>query len=105
MLYKHTFIISVVDGEKRQCVDDAVCCQDVLKKVQQLVGEQHRPVRFGSYDAREVRLSSPLFVHRQCDTSLINSHSHPFNGPLSGTTWVSRYQKGKTSLDFTGARQ
>jgi len=23
------------------------------------------------------------------------SHSHPFNGPLSGTTRVSRYQKGK----------
>ena len=30
--------------------------------------------------------------------------SHPFNGPLSGTTQVSRYQKGKTSLDFTEAR-
>ena len=24
-----------------------------------------------------------------------------FNGPLSGTTQVSQYQKGKTSLDFT----
>ena len=22
-------------------------------------------------------------------------HTHPFNGPFSGTTWVSRYQKGK----------
>jgi len=29
---------------------------------------------------------------------------HPFNGPLSGTTQVSRYQKGKTNLDFTEAR-
>jgi len=29
---------------------------------------------------------------------------HTFNGPLSGTTRVSRYQKGKTNLDFTGAR-
>ena len=27
-----------------------------------------------------------------------------FNGPLSGTTQVSRYQKGKTNLDFIGAR-
>jgi len=26
---------------------------------------------------------------------------HTFNGPLSGTTQVSRYQKGKTYLDFT----
>ena len=32
------------------------------------------------------------------------SHTHPFNGPFSGTTQVSRYQKGKTNLDFTGAR-
>jgi len=25
------------------------------------------------------------------------SHTHPFNGPLSGTTRVSRYQKAKTN--------
>jgi len=29
---------------------------------------------------------------------------HTFNGPLSGTNQVSRYQKGKTNLDFTEAR-
>jgi len=28
----------------------------------------------------------------------------PFNGLFSRTTWVSRYQIGKTSLEFTGAR-
>ena len=33
-----------------------------------------------------------------------NSNKHPFNGPSSGTTRVSRYQKGKTNLDFTEAR-
>ena len=33
-----------------------------------------------------------------------HTHTHPFNGPFSGTTWVSRYQKGKTNLDFTEAR-
>ena len=32
------------------------------------------------------------------------THTHPFNGPFSGTTRVSRYQKGKTNLDFTEAR-
>ena len=31
-------------------------------------------------------------------------HTHPFNGPLSGTTQVGRYQKGKTNLDFAEAR-
>jgi len=37
------------------------------------------------------------------------THIHPmmlqlFNGPMSGTTLQSRYQKGKTNLDFTEAR-
>ena len=31
-------------------------------------------------------------------------HTHPFNGPLSRTARVSRYQKGKTNLDFSEAR-
>jgi len=29
---------------------------------------------------------------------------HTFSGPFSGTTRVSRYQKGKTNLDFTEAK-
>jgi len=43
--------------------------------------------------------------HRQ-NNMLRNTHPHtrPFNGPFSGTTQVSRYQKGKTNLDFTEAR-
>ena len=31
-------------------------------------------------------------------------HTHSFNGPFSGTAQVSLYQKGKTDLDFTEAR-
>ena len=31
------------------------------------------------------------------------THTHTFNGPFSGTTRVSRYQKGKTNRDFTAA--
>jgi len=33
-----------------------------------------------------------------------HTHAHLFNGPFSRTTRVSQYQKGKTNLDFTGAR-
>ena len=40
-------------------------------------------------------LSSPTDTH---------THTHPFNGPFSGTTQVSRYQKGKTNLDFSETR-
>jgi len=32
------------------------------------------------------------------------TRTHPFNGPFSGTTRVSRCQEGKTNLDFTEAR-
>jgi len=51
-----------------------------------------------------------MYLHRVItsetteDTINKTTHTHPFNGPLSGTTWVSRYQKGKTNLDFTEAR-
>ena len=44
---------------------------------------------------------------RLCRMSVIQSDTHthtPFNGSFSGTTQVSRYQKGKTNLDFTQAR-
>ena len=33
-----------------------------------------------------------------------HTRTHTFNGHLSGTTQVSWYQKGKTDLDFIGAR-
>ena len=32
-----------------------------------------------------------------------HTHTHTFNGPFSGTTQVSHYQKGKTNLDFAEA--
>ena len=33
-----------------------------------------------------------------------HTHTRPFNDPFTGTTRVSWYQKGKTNLDFTEAR-
>ena len=44
------------------------------------------------------------FVFKERRTWVEHTHTHPFNGPLSGTAQVSRYQKGKTNLDFTEAR-
>jgi len=41
-----------------------------------------------------------MLLHSSPDVSII----HPFNGPLSGTTQVSRYQEGQTNLAFTEAR-
>ena len=38
------------------------------------------------------------------DFRLSNTHTHTHLMALSGTTRVSQYQKGKTNLDFTEAR-
>ena len=43
-----------------------------------------------------------LLTHTSTDLFLVDTR--PFNGPFSGTTQVSRYQKGKTNVDFTEAR-
>jgi len=41
---------------------------------------------------------------RQKLMTITHTHTHPFNGPFSGTTQVSRYQKGNTDQDFTEPR-
>ena len=61
-----------------------------------------------------IELVNKKKLHRDCNMcskygargaeNSATQHTHPFNGPLSGTTQVSRYQKGKTNLDFTEAR-
>ena len=55
---------------------------------------------------RLVQAPHPLrLIHkRPSRNSQKYTHTHPFNGPMSRTTQVSRYQKGKTNLDFTEAR-
>jgi len=48
------------------------------------------------------------FIHSMLHTHTVthtHAHTHPFIGIFSGTTRVSRYQKGKTNLDFTEARE
>ena len=46
------------------------------------------------------RLSDAIYANVNHETPRLP----PFNGPMSGTTQVSRYQKSKTNLDFTAAR-
>ena len=52
-----------------------------------------------STDSADSAYSHVIHIH-----TYIHTYMHTFNGPLSGTTWVSRYQKSKTNLDFTEAR-
>jgi len=45
-----------------------------------------------------------LVTVKQLDKIHLTQHTHPFNGSLFGTTQVSWYQKSKTNLDITEAR-
>ena len=46
-----------------------------------------------------VQNSTYKCIHKQ-----VAIHKHPFKGPFSRTNRASRYQKSKTNLDFTEAR-
>jgi len=45
----------------------------------------------------------PLFFYKKTPPISFPAYGPAYNGPLSGTTQVSRYQKGKNNLDFTEA--
>ena len=62
--------------------------------------------QIGVGDSKYVIVFDPLLTRHVIWRMRSGTHTHtqPFNGPFSRTTRVSRYQKGKTNLDFTEAR-
>ena len=74
-------------------------------------GVQYEDVRIERADWLQLKpsqsyLSHGILIYNELYTlvSIYIHYTHRFNGPLSGTIQVSRYQKGKTNLDFTEAR-
>jgi len=55
-------------------------------------------------DAPEVSPPSVLCVNVSHTGTSLQTYRHLFHGPFSGTTRVSRYQRGETNLDFTEAK-
>ena len=58
---------------------------------------------------KKITVTPQLVDHAHIDSCAaigcnLVQHTHPFNGPLSGTTRVGPYQKRKNYLDFTEAR-
>jgi len=53
------------------------------------------------FPGRQSWSDSSVFYSVTLRRLVAHTHTHPFNGPFF---WVSRYQKGKTNLDFTEAR-
>ena len=64
------------------------------------LSQQKQPVKQEKEECHKASIE-PILLYNEPKT---HTHTHTFNGPLSGTTQVSRYQKGKTNLDFTEAR-
>jgi len=74
---------------------------------QPIPSSTHQPQKDRHYTpAPSARLNAQLTLALSFQELSLNqhTHTHPFNGPFSGTTQVSQYQKGKTNLDFTKAR-
>jgi len=50
-------------------------------------------------------LKSSLVIYHHHNAAITTTTTlHPFNDRFSRTTWVSQYQKGKTSVDLNEAR-
>jgi len=56
-------------------------------------------------NTRNASCSSITTNVQLCRTKEFFRTTHPFNGPLSGTTRMSQYQKDTINLDFTEARE
>jgi len=104
--------VSSIDSGRSSCepnllsppCDDSATCQLSPSSVNLTTSAQSVPTLSTSSSFNDLRPNcfsddgpSPFSLSSDINT-------HPLNGPLSGTTRVSRYQKGKTSLDFAEAR-
>jgi len=58
----------------------------------------------GAKASMPLQIATSAFRLRRRRWSSPYTHTRLFNGPFSGTTQVSQYQKGKTNLDFSEAR-
>ena len=77
---------------------DRRCCRRAVSEVWM---QQSVP---GTHARTNIRTDGRTTRKHNASRSIYRTHTHPFNDPFSGTTRVSRYQKGKANLDFSEAR-
>ena len=79
----------------------------MMTKIGPVLGLPYQPIKIQNFEnpfsAILKTVKSFVFIHAHTHTHT-HTHAHTFKGPFSGTTRLSRYQKGKTNLDFTEAR-
>jgi len=72
----------------------------LMKQQEKMVQEMEKSVA----QRETIVLRTELENKKSSKKVYTHTHACTFNDPLSGTTRVSRYQKGKTNLDLTEAR-
>ena len=78
------------------CGDGSYCCRDIA--IYRMI-LQNSPDDHGWYGITlsKLRISEQnMIIDMNIQHTHARTHTHLFNGPLSGTTQVSQYQKGKT---------
>ena len=85
------FIVSLSYDNRKK-----LCKLDVRRRPKSIGGPSH---------GHRLRAQKSVKTGHMCSCSLLLLLLllHPFNGLFSRTTWISRYQKGKTSLDLNDA--
>ena len=75
-------------------------CEKLLLKAKQLNHSVLQALYSDILNLISLLAGVQVCVYVSCRRSAAVFYVVPFNGPLSGTTRVSWYQKGKTNLDF-----
>ena len=98
------------DTAKRltQRISAKLCTQSTWKQQHPLTcrssWSEYTCTLFSSENQWSGQLLSKFWGLYNKQTNKTHTHTHRLNGPLSRTTRVSQYQKGKPNLDFTEAR-
>jgi len=82
-------------------------CQVLKRCTQKKIGSFILPQGVHVYRKRDSQTHKLAYITESpthTSTTIPPHHTCPFNGPFSRSTQVSQYQKGKTNLDFTEAR-
>jgi len=86
------------------CLQTALMTLNVLQQQAAAFCQPNKITHFSlSVDAWHQAAHTAISTHTHTHAHT-HTHTHTFNGPLTRTTRVSWYQKGKTNLDFTAAR-
>ena len=105
-LWHYFYLLSVSDSFRNSFILSLLCTVTEFLRCVQNASLVTLILSTGRATWKQLCCHSGTCRFDNCNNLLLTTTTllHPFNGPLSGTTRVSQYQKGKTNLDFTEAR-